>query len=176
MFCDLAEDIFGYVREMNALREKVRADSWAGLSSEYFRWSRARRAAATPENPGPTWECLLVQVERDGVRAVALRNLYELAEEGERMQNSAHEYAGRCSRGLSRVFSIWSGGQRAGMGEIVPDGAGARAWRVAQVYGPRNSRPSPEAEAVMELAAREYGGAERRAGPRGEEEREERRA
>ena len=153
LFHDFVQDVFDYVRHMSEADQPVRATNWQDLSQESLDWHLQLTQRATPQEPGPTWVSLLNELEQGQLRAVALTNQYELAQEGQIMQHCVGTYARRCSNGLSRIFSVRHGDDHVATGEIIPQDA---AWRVNQVRGPGNIPATTEADQLMQQVASQY--------------------
>ena len=152
-FHGFVQEVFDYVRHMNASNLAIGAETWQDLFQESMNWHLEGAQSATQQDPGLTWPSLVSLLQQGDLSAVALTSQYDLAQEGQQMQHCVAMYGRRCHQGRSRIFSIRRDDKPVATGEIIPRD---EAWSVNQVAGPANTRAIPEASQLMQQVADQY--------------------
>lgn len=113
------------------------------------RWLAAR--APAKETRRPDWRTIVdyaplpSHAKAAGLELHALQTREALFEEGALMRHCVYRYSDEVEEGSSRIYSVRRDGRRVATLEIVRlDSSSAPRFRVAQLRGPCNARPTPE--------------------------------
>lgn len=145
------EDVYDWLEwEQPEIDPNQARAGWTWMLRQHREWQEREREKALASRNEMRWDVLVPTFEHESWQVVALRDSYELWEEGHLMRHCARTYANRCRNGSEIVFSIRNdAGQRVATGHLVSRRnqwracsvrlmanrpAGPRIWEVAQAY------------------------------------------
>ncbi|HQZ46327.1 MAG TPA: PcfJ domain-containing protein, partial [Usitatibacteraceae bacterium] len=101
------EDVYDWLEwEYPAIDANQARAGWAWMLAQHAAWQERERELAHAQREDLRWEVPLATFEHGPWRVVALRDSYELWEEGNALRHCARTYANHCRRGHGIVFSI----------------------------------------------------------------------
>ena len=155
MFLDSEfEDVYDWLEWVDPAIDANQARAgWAWMVKQHRAWQERERERALSRRAQMRWEVPVPTFEHGPWRVVALRDSYELWEEGHHMRHCSRTYAESCKRSKYIVFSIRDlSGERVATGSLD---CRSGSWEVRSVRALANRPASPR---MLEVA-RAYAGA-----------------
>ncbi len=147
------EDVYDWLEwECPEIDPNQARAGWPWLLKQNRAWREREREMALARRDELRWDVPLPTFEHGSWRVVALRDSYELWEEGHALRHCARTYADYCRKGFGIVFSIRnSAGERVATGQIDRQRG---PWTVRSVRVFANRPAGPKLVEVAQAYAR----------------------